>query len=114
MAVARAHNTSGIGTRQLSPVKHGFEDAAGLGRQSIEPDFFFSPKKDACPQMIRLHQAFHEFDLVDTCSEKEVCESRESLLAQIAASIKIVTADAIACSKVPLIRINIARQTARH
>ena len=27
MALAHAHNASGIGARQLSPVEHGFEDA---------------------------------------------------------------------------------------
>ena len=85
-----------------------------LGGRVLTPDFFFGPKKDACPQAIRLHQAFHEFNLVDAGSEKEVGESRESLLAQITAPVKIVATGAVTCGKVSFIRIDIARQAARH
>src|SRR5882762_9837389 len=90
LAVAGSHNACGIPARQLSPVEDRFEDAARFGRQRVEPDFFLCPQKDACTQAFRLHQAFHKFHLVDAGSEKEVCESREGLLAQITAPVEIV------------------------
>src|ERR1019366_1484357 len=114
VALTRTHNTCGIGTREFSPIEHSFKDAACLRRQGIEPDFFLRPKQNANSQAIRLHQAFHEFNLVDAGSEKEVCKFRESLLAQITTSVKIVTARDITCGKVLLICINVARQAARY
>jgi hypothetical protein len=52
MAFAHANNTSGIAARQFSSVEHCFEDAARLGRQGVEPDFFLCPKQDASSQAI--------------------------------------------------------------
>ena len=55
-----------------------------------------------------------KFNLVDADFEKEPCECREGLFAQIAASIEIIATGVVTRGKVPLIGINFARQAARH
>jgi hypothetical protein len=53
--------------------------------------FPLPPKQDACAQALWLHQAIHEGHLIDARFQKEFSERRKRLLAQIPATIEVVT-----------------------
>ncbi len=61
------------GERRRAGVRRGrarLRGRAGFRRQMIEPDFFFRPQQDASPQLVWLHQPFHEVDLIDAVVRK--------------------------------------------
>ena len=111
MTFAAADNSGGVAARQFPAVKHGFKDGARFRRQVIEPDLLFGPQHNACAQLIGLHQAFHESDLIDAYGEEEPGECREIFFAQVASSVEIVAPRLVAGGKMGLIGIDIAGKT---
>ncbi len=103
----------GVAARQFAAIEHGFEDGAGFWRQLVEPDFFFRPQQDARAQLVGLHQAFHEDDLIDAGRQEESGEFRQRFLAQIAPAVEIVAARQVAGGKVAFVGVDIAREAAR-
>ena len=111
-AFAGSENRRRFRARDFAAIEHGFEQGAGFGRQLAHADFLFRPQQDACAQLIRLHQVFHEGDLIDAGGEEEARELRQGFFAQMAPSVEIVAAWQVAGGKVAFIGIDIAGEAA--
>src|ERR1700754_82438 len=106
MPRSQAENARNIAARQFSAIEHGLDDGSGFRGQLAETGFFFGPEQDAPAQMIRLHQPFHEFDLVEASLEKKACEGSQRFLAQIAPPVEIVAARKVARGEVRLVDLH--------
>jgi hypothetical protein len=85
-----AKETSNISPRKLTTVKDGFEHRTCFRRQQIKTRFLLSPKQNARPQAVRLHQRFHKRYLIDADFKEEARKCSKGLFAQVAAAIQII------------------------
>jgi hypothetical protein len=102
-----------VTARQLAAIEQCFNKIAGSWGKLVQPCFFLGPKQDARAKPFRLHQPFHEGDLINTGFEKEAREGRECFLAQIAAPVEIVATGKITFSEVRFVSRFVAREAAR-
>jgi hypothetical protein len=63
---------------------------------------------DAGADATRLHESFHERNLIDACAEVEVRECGEGLFAQVSSTVDVIAALLVAVCKVLLIGIDMA------
>ncbi len=82
--------------------------APDFGGSLLRRDLLFRPQQDARAQLVGLHQAFHESDLVNACGEEESREFREIFFAQVASAVEIVAPHQVAGGKVAFVGIDIA------
>src|ERR671923_13156 len=114
MTLDNASSTGHVTARQFSAIEQRFEHAPRPWRQIFEFDLFFCPKQNTCTQAIWLHQALHEAHLVDASLQKEFRERGKRFLAQIPATIQIVTPTRITSGEVLLVILDIPCQTTRY
>ena len=112
MPFTRTNYTRCVTARQFSAIQDRFENACRFWRQSSDPDFFFCPHNDARAQPIEPDKAFHKRDLIDAHPQKEPRKFGQRLLAEVAATIKIVPPGSIGIGETPFVSFDIARQSA--
>jgi hypothetical protein len=113
MTRRESENVGNVSAGQFAPIKRRFEKGASLRWQHVHPRFFFRPKKNACAQLIGLHESFHEGDLVDAGLEEVTGEGSQRLLTEVAAAVKIVAAWEIAFREMTLVNGLATCKTAR-
>ncbi len=69
----------GVAARKFAAIKNGLQDQSGFRRKFAEAGFLFRPQKDAGSKPVRLHERFHERDLVNASAARPlVADSYES------------------------------------
>ena len=62
-------------------------------------------------QTVRLHEGFHEVDLIDARGQEEACEPGQRLFAQVASSVEVVAPRRIAGHELALVGVLVAGET---
>ena len=99
---------------ELTTIEYRFEKLAGLWRQAIRFHFFFRPDQHPAAQFARLHESFHESDLIKAGGQEVSGKVGKRLFAQSTAAIKIIAAPLIAHGKVPLVVLDTSGKPARN
>jgi hypothetical protein len=65
LAISDAQDGREFASRELAAIEQGIENCDAACGQPTQPCFFLRPNPYSGLQFLRLHQAFHELDLIE-------------------------------------------------
>src|SRR6185369_7316520 len=79
-----------VAPREFSSVEDRLKNLPRPRRKRAQSALILRPRKNACSQLIRLHELFHEIDLVDTSLEKELSEAGQRFFTEMTSAIQVI------------------------